>query len=136
MPTVLLDTSGLYASLDRKDPNYRQARRYLEESTSPTFVVTDAIFSEAMTLIKIRLGIAFATRAGNAIRAGGPFRVHQLTAEEHDEAWGTFTRYVDKDWSYADCSVLAIAHGLRVAQVFSFDHHFDQMQSLGVTRVP
>ena len=136
MPAVLLDTSGLYASLDHDDPNHGRARRFLEESPSLTLIVADTIFSEAMTLIKLRLGVTLATRAGAAIRAGSPFRIHRLLPDEAEEAWQIFSHYTDKSWSYADCSVLAVARSRKVSQVFGFDRHFDQMSSLGLLRVP
>ena len=44
------------------------------------------------------------------------------------------THYTDKQWSYVDCSILAVARRLQIAQVFGFDRHFDQMADL--TRVP
>lgn len=39
-----------------------------------------------------------------------------------------------KDWSYVDCSMLALARRLEVNVVFAFDRHFDQM--LAMTRLP
>jgi predicted nucleic acid-binding protein len=43
------------------------------------------------------------------------------------------SRYTGKEWSYVDCSLLALAQRQKVAIVFSFDGHFEQMP--GVTRV-
>jgi predicted nucleic acid-binding protein len=136
MPFVLVDTSGLYASLDANDVNHRRAKAFLDAAGSTALVVIDTIFSESMTLIKLRLGVTLATRAGLAIRAGAPFRSHRLSVDESEETWRIFSRYDDKPWSYADCSVLAAAGSLRINQVFAFDHHFDQMRSLGLTPVP
>lgn len=136
MPTVLLDTSALYASLDHDDVHYHEARQFLEESARVTLIVADPIFSEAMTLIKVRLGVRLATRAGAALRAGEPFRIHRLVSNEVDEAWRIFTTYADKSWSFADCTVLAVARLRAIRHVFAFDHHFDQMSALGLVRIP
>ncbi len=101
-----------------------------------TYVVVDTIFSEAMTLIKARLGAKLAVAAGEAILAGPPFRLQRLSDQQAALAWRYFARYTDKAWSYVDCSLLAIARASGLSQVFSFDHHFDQMSALGVRRVP
>jgi len=45
-----------------------------------------------------------------------------------------FCRYTDKDWSYVDCSLLALAQQQKIPAVFSFDRHFEQMP--GLMRVP
>ena len=136
MSAELLDTSALYASLDHDDPNHRRARQFFEEFPSATFVVADTIFSEAMTLVKLRMGATLATRAGAAIRSGEPFRIHRLLPEEVEETWRIFSKYTDKSWSYADCSLLALARTRKVSHVFAFDHHYDQMSSLGLLRIP
>jgi hypothetical protein len=42
-------------------------------------------------------------------------------------AWDIFEKYDDKQWSYVDCSLLAIARRLMLRRIFTFDHHFQQM---------
>lgn len=48
--------------------------------------------------------------------------------------WEIFSHYTDKNWSYVDCSLLAAARRLRIAEIFTFDQYFDQMPE--VKRVP
>ena len=43
-------------------------------------------------------------------------------------------KYDDKDWSYTDCALLALAEHLKISEVFAFDEDFDQMP--GMTRYP
>ena len=62
------------------------------------------------------------------------FPILYLTAEDRRATWEIFSRYTDKDWSYVDCSILAVARRLQTSQVFTFDQHFDQMAELA--RVP
>jgi len=131
--SILIDTSALYASLDADDPNHVDARDYLQRARAP---MRDTVFGEAMTLITLHLGISLAIRTGDALLAGEPFRIYRLSPEELDETWRIFCRLADKEWSYVDCSVLAVAHRMKIGQVFAFDHHVDQMQSLGLRRVP
>ena len=42
-------------------------------------------------------------------------------------------RYHDKEWSYTDCGILAVAQLLDIGEVFAYDRHFDQMP--GIRRV-
>lgn len=99
-------------------------------------MVPETVFSEVLTLVKLHLGVRLAIETGKAVLAGSPFRLHRLSAEEFQETWAIFARYTDKAWSYTDCSILALARGLRIEQVLAFDHHFDQMASLKLRRVP
>lgn len=135
MERILLDTSALFASLDADDPNHELAQLYLD-TNRVVYLLPETVFSEAMTLIKNRLGVALAVRVGQLIRVGTPFVIHRLTPQEVEETWRIFSRYQDKEWSYTDCSLLAVSHGLGIYQVFAFDHHFDHMAGLGLQRVP
>ncbi len=55
------------------------------------------------------------------------------TIELEQAAFDVFRRHADKEWSYADCALLATANILNASAIFSFDHHVDQM---GLQRVP
>ncbi len=47
--------------------------------------------------------------------------------------YAIFRQYQDKQWSYVDCAILAVAQALDIQLVFSLDHHIEQ---LGLERVP
>ena len=117
--SVLLDTSGLFASLDPNDPHYFRARAFLRRQRGP-LVVADTVFSEAMTLIKGRLGSQAAVTVGTRLLSTSTFSFYRLTDEDAELTWRIFTRYTDKEWSYVDCSLLALSRRLDVEQVFAF----------------
>lgn len=135
MSAVLLDTSAVFAIVDLSDSSHLEARQYLDHHPT-TYVVPHTVFSETVTLVKVRLGPDAAVEVGTALVSGDPFRIHYLTIEEVSESWGIFCRFADKEWSYTDCSLLALGRQLGLGEVFSFDHHFDQMAGLGLRRVP
>jgi uncharacterized protein len=87
-----------------------------------------------MTTVKRRLDAAVAVKVGQQIRKSARFRLYRLTDDDDRAAWDIFSRYTDKEWSYVDCSLLALAQRQKIGAVFSFDHHFEQMP--GVTRAP
>lgn len=132
---ILIDTSALFASLDRHDRNHTAARAFMT-SRQVTYLVPDTVFSETMTLVKLHLGVKLAIEAGRELLSNSPFRFHRLSASEQEMTWEIFCRYDDKPWSYVDCSVLAIARSLNISQVFAFDRHFEQMRQAGIERVP
>jgi predicted nucleic acid-binding protein len=135
MKQILCDTSALVALADADDPHADLAQEYLRDiAPGIVFIVPDTVFSEAMTTIKRRLGAAAAVKVGHQLRKSVRFRPYRLTDDDERATWDIFSRYTDKEWRYVDCSLLALAQRLKIAAVFSFDHHFEQMP--GVTRVP
>ena len=133
MKTILVDSSFLLAMVDRGDKHHPEAIDFLRRLGKVTLLVTSHIFDEAMTLIKVRLGSEVAVRTGRQLRLSTLFRLTHVTEGDDEAAWEIFSRYTDKDWSYTDCSCLAVVRKLGITEVLSFDHHFDQM---GKVRLP
>jgi len=131
--TVLVDSSFLLAMVDRDDKHHTEVIDFLRGLGKVTLLVTSHIFDEAMTLIKARLGSEVAIRTGQQLRLSTLFRLTHVTEGDDGSAWEIFSQYTDKDWSYTDCSCLAMMRKLGITEVLSFDHHFDQM---GMVRLP
>ena len=133
MKTILVDSGFLLAMVDRDDKHHPEVIDFLKELGRATLLVTSHIFDEAMTLIKARLGSEIAVRTGQQLRLSTLFRLVYVTERDDEAAWEIFSQYTDKDWSYTDCSCLAVMRKLDITEVLSFDHHFDQM---GTVRLP
>ena len=133
MKTILVDSSFLLAMVDRDDKHHPEVIDFLKKLERATLLVTSHIFDEAMTLIKARLGSEIAVRTGQQLRLSTLFRLVYVTERDDEAAWEIFSQYTDKDWSYTDCSCLAMMRRLGITEVLSFDHHFDQM---GTVRLP
>jgi predicted nucleic acid-binding protein len=131
--TILVDSSFLLAMVDRDDKHHPEVIDFLKKLERATLLVTSHIFDEAMTLIKARLGSEIAVRTGQQLRLSTLFRLVYVTERDDEAAWKIFSQYTDKDWSYTDCSCLAMMRRLGITEVLSFDHHFDQM---GTVRLP
>jgi predicted nucleic acid-binding protein len=86
-----------------------------------------------MTLLRARgysdLGIQFR----QALSTSQIFTLRHSTPELEQATFDIFRQYADKEWSYADCALLATANALETSNIFSFDYHIDQM---GLQRVP
>jgi predicted nucleic acid-binding protein len=127
---VLADSGALLAMVDAKDGHHRAAARFVQNNPSAMFYLPELIFAETMILVKARLGAKAAVELGFRIRQSSHFQIVYPTMEERQMVWKIFSRYTDKDWSYADCSLLALARRLNVFEVFAFDRHIGQMPEL------
>lgn len=134
MKSYLVDSGALLAMLDIKDAHHVAATNFIQSNKVATFYLPETIFAETMVLTKSRLGAKPAIALGNSLMKSNHFKIIYLTRQDRSLTWDIFARYVDKDWSYVDCSIMAIAYRLKIFEVFSFDHHINQMAEL--TRLP
>lgn len=130
MHHFLIDTSALVALVDKSDSHHLAVAKFVQIHSLATFFVPDTIFTETMVLTKARLGATPAIELGLALMQSTIFRIIYLTDQDRSMTWDIFSRYRDKDWSYVDCSILAMARRLQVFHVCAFDHHFEQMVEL------
>jgi predicted nucleic acid-binding protein len=128
MAQIIVDTSALYALLDRRDPHHQAAARFLRQQKTPGgLLLSNHVIDESMTLVKARLGVHVALQLGMRVRSSQLFETVIFGAGEEAATWRLFTRYTDKAWSYTDCACLALAQQRQIDQAFTFDHHFGQM---------
>ena len=134
--TALIDTSAIFALSNQNDPHHVHASDELKTwlSRRNTLILSDWMFAESMTLLKVRLGVSVALRVGRELRSNPVYRWVALSPNDEREVWTIFQKYTDKDWSYIDCGVWVMSQRLRVPQVFAFDGHFKQMP--GVVCLP
>jgi len=130
----IVDTSGLYASVDRQDLHHRQAAAFLRTCNQPdSLVISNHVFDEIMTLSKLRLGTQIALQLGLRLRNSRLVEMVVFSVAQEQETWRIFSHHADKDWSYTDCACFVLARQLNIQQAFTFDHHFSQM---GLAIVP
>lgn len=134
MEQIMVDSGALLALVNVRDKYHSQAARFVREHPDWKYVVPETIFVETMVLTKARLGSEAAVLLGERLQESHNFLVEPLTTVDKTLTWQIFSRYVDKDWSYVDCSIWAIGQRLKIMVVFSFDHHLTQMA--GVQRIP
>lgn len=128
MSTLLIDTSALHALNYVRDDNHARAVRYFKSLAGRVKpVLTEWVFIETMNLTKARLGPTHAIAFGQHLKTSRAFYPFPLADIDKQATWEIFIKYHDKDWSYTDCSLLAIAQRLNIRRIFAFDHHFRQM---------
>lgn len=125
---VFVDTSGLYALVDKKDAHYETAKDEVGRiaRNGQKLVVTDYIVDEAVTLAKARSGPRVALRILDLIEQSAGIRVERIDAGRFDEAKAFFRRHADHDYSFTDCSSFVLMRELELRQVLTSDRHFTE----------
>jgi uncharacterized protein len=124
MARIFVDTSAIYALLDRSDRNHRASATILEGLTVRRAqpLVTNFVVAETHGLLVARLGPAVARRW----LFGNVWTVERVTAEDEDRARGILRDCEDKRFSYTDATSFAVMERLRLAEAFAFDRHLSQ----------
>jgi len=120
----VVDTSAIYALLDRSDANHSKAADILKKlrAAGDTVVVTNFVVAETHALILAKLGHALA----RAWLTGLCWPVERVTVEDEKRAREIICAYEDKSFSYTDAATFAVMERLGINKAFAFDKHFIQ----------
>ena len=123
--SVAVDTSALYALVDRRDRWHRQAAEYYERvCEQEELLITDHILAEAWYLLRSHLDTKSAMSFWDWV-IEGPITVAGVSFEILERARNIAHRYQDSGFSFVDCTTMATMESLGLKQVFTFDRHFD-----------
>ena len=133
---ILIDTGAIFAFVTRTDSHHEAAKRFVREwlDQEGIFVLPDIVFAETMTLLKARVGPDVAVRVGRELRQNSAYAWLPVGDDGERDTWAVFQRFTDKEWSFTDCAVLALARREKISAIFAFDRHFLQMP--GLERLP
>lgn len=124
MAQVLVDTSAVFALVDRSDANHQAAAATLRalRTRRTTPLLTNFIVAESHALLLARIGDDVARRW---LREN-VWTIERVSEEDEHEARQIIERYSDKTFSFTDATSFAVMRrrGLRTA--FAFDPHFRQ----------
>jgi predicted nucleic acid-binding protein len=125
---VFVDTSGLYALVDKKDANYEVAKDEVGKITrnGQKLVVSDYVIDEAVTLAKTRSGARVALRILDLIEQSVGIRIERIDVGRFDEAKAFFRRHADHDYSFTDCSSFVLMRELELRHALTSDRHFNE----------
>jgi predicted nucleic acid-binding protein len=123
---VFVDTSGLYALVDKSDTRHRQAREVVEKllRAGRRLVVTDYVVTEAVNLANARSGSRVAVRVLDLVEQSAGIRIEWIESARFDKTKAFFRRHADHSYSFTDCSSFVIMRELRLTEALTTDRHF------------
>jgi len=121
---ILIDTSALYAVLDRDDQNHLAAKATwtLLLQTDQPLLVTNEVLVETTALVQHRLGMAAVRVLGGDVLAA--LQVHWITDVDHGHAQNALLAADRRKLSLVDCSSFHVMRTRMMRKVFAFDPHF------------
>jgi predicted nucleic acid-binding protein len=131
---IIVDTSALIAFFVRSENHHQAAQKYCQKNPYKSWIILESVFDETVTWIRTKVSSQASIQVGQILR--GEHRYVNLSDADDTATWEAFCKYDDKKWSYTDCSILVMAHRLKVFEVFAFDEHIYQMAGLGIICVP
>ena len=123
---ILVDTSALYAVLDRDDEHHTAAKttwaRLLQ--TDEPLLVTNYIVVETTAIVQHRLGMeAVRVLCGDILPA---LDLHWITEADHAHAQNALLAADRRKLSLVDCSSFHVMRSRLVRRAFAFDPHFGE----------
>jgi predicted nucleic acid-binding protein len=125
--TVFIDTSALYAVMDRDDKNHTKAqavwKRYLDESVD--FLCHNFILVETVALLQNRIGMDCVSAFIHDVLP--VVRVEWVDEEMHQAGLSSLLAASRRRLSLVDCISFDVIRRLGLYLVFAFDPHFREM---------
>lgn len=123
-----VDTSAWSAFYDASDQWHSVASEVVASlvNTPVTFVTTDYVLDETITLLLYHAGRRHAIAFGDATQRSRQVKIVRIDAALWSEAWQLFKQYDDKSWAFTDCTSFVVMKRMGLSQAFAFDNHFEQ----------
>jgi predicted nucleic acid-binding protein len=126
VPDIFVDTSALYALIDRNDAHHPAARAMVEKHVrnGRMLVTTDYIVTETINLANARGGTQVARRVLDLVEQSVALRIEWIGTERFAAAKAYFRKHDDHGYSFTDCTSFVTMRELRLASAFTTDRHF------------
>jgi len=123
---VFIDTSGLYALVDKNDAHHTVARDVVVSLARQgrKLVVTDHVVGETVTLAKARSGSRVALRVLDLLEQSVGVRLEWIDSTRFDATKAYFRKHAAHDYSFTDCASFVVMRELRMREAVTTDGHF------------
>lgn len=127
-PEVFVDTSGLYALVEKNDAHHRAARRAVEDLLrgGRKLVLTDYIVDETTTLANARSGKRVAMRVLDLLEQSAGIRIEWVGSLRFEATTTFFRKHADRGYSFTDCTSFIVMSELELTQALTTDKHFPE----------
>ena len=130
---LFVDTWGWCTIANPKEDRHQQTKQIMEAlvESENHLITTNFVLDETYTLIRFRIHHQASVELHQRIErltAGNLLKVIHITPKLEQMAWGIFEQYLDKSFSFTDCTSFVVMQLLGLTQALTDDHHFEQMR--------
>ncbi len=124
MGKVMVDTSAIYALIDRSDNNHIDAKKALSNLSKDNaeILITNFLVAECHSLLTARLGHELAREWLENMF----WPVERVAEEDEKVAKEIIIIQNDKSFSFTDATTFAVMKRLGIKKYFGYDRHFRQ----------
>lgn len=126
---MIVDTSGLLAFFNRKEPSHHEVVAVIEETQD--LVVSPYVAAEVDYLVATRHGVDAELEVLDEL-SGGAWILADFQGGDIREARAVVAKYRDQDIGLADASLVVLADRFRTRKILTLDHrHFNVVRPTG-----
>ena len=125
---VFLDTMGLVAYINSRDPFHQQARQ-VYQALKAKRVTTDAVLVEVGALLRSPARRSLALQLKQSIDAASQSGIVEMVHADEallERAWIFYGQRPDKAYSLVDYLSFVVMLDKGITEAFTYDHHFEQ----------
>ena len=122
---MFLDTSGLLAFLDRKEPKHAEATQFFHNARfrlTHNYVLAELVALADKRAVPRRQVLDFLADLDNNLLV----EVEFVTESRHRSAVDMLARRLDKEWSLCDAVSFLMMESRGLQEALTTDHHFEQ----------
>jgi predicted nucleic acid-binding protein len=121
---LFVDTSGLFAAIDRRDVQHPHARPTLEHLLREKVEMhtTSYVVLETLTLLQARIGLPAAIAFQQDLKP--LLHITWMTDALHQRAFQRLLARQQRKLSMVDCASFVVMEELELTAVFGYDAHF------------
>lgn len=122
---VFVDTSFLYAAIDRRDDRHEDAVAALGDAGGRGLLTTSHVLGESWTLTRRRLGHRAAVSLLEAVRASRLYTIVTPGQRLEERAFEWLLGHDEREYSFVDAVSFATMRGRGVETALAFDADFE-----------
>ena len=127
---ILLDTSGLLAAIDVREPRHEAAKAVIRATDAP-LALSPFVLAELDYLISTKVSTAAAEALLREVGAGA-YQLESMDGHDVTEAAEIIGQYQDLDLGLADASLVVLSRRYGVTDVLTLDErHFRTIRGAG-----
>lgn len=125
---IYLDTGAFVARYIQRDQYHQPALKGWERlaQSGRRCFTSNFVLNETFTLLARRAGYRFAAQRARSILSSAILTILRPVEEDEHAAVDLLEKYADQAVSFTDCVSFVLMRRRDLADVFSFDHHFER----------